>query len=134
MGHMTNNFAIWLNDFMEQRDITQEALAGMIGVSHVAISKWQRSLNLPEPRQLRNLADVAGLNPIELFQLCGYLPFQLPKQPKRNIRPKVLAILKQLEDLDEPMLDLVADQIHAIKPHARRFAEARTATRHKHEE
>ena len=116
---------------MEQRDLTQEALAGMIGVSHVAISKWQRSLNLPEPRQLRNLADVAGLNPIELFQLCGYLPFQLPRQPKRTIRPKVLAILKQLEELDEPMLDMVADQIHAIKPHAKRIAEARNAGRHK---
>ena len=128
---MMNNFAIWLNDFMEQRDLTQEALAGMIGVSHVAISKWQRSLNLPEPKQLRNLAEVAGLNPIELFQLCGYLPFQLPKQPKRNIRPKVLAILKQLEDLDEPMLDMVADQIHAIKPHAKRIAEAINSGRHK---
>ena len=131
MVHMMNNFAIWLNDFMEQKDLTQEALAGLIGVSHVAISKWQRSLNLPEPRQLRNLAEVAGLNPIELFQLCGYLPFQLPKQPKRTIRPKVLAILKQLEDLDDSMLDLVADQIHAIKPHARRMAEAKGVARHK---
>jgi len=57
----------------------------------------------------------------------------LPKQPKRTIRPKVLAILKQLEDLDEPMLDLVADQIHAIKPHAKRLAEARNTVRHRHE-
>ena len=31
MVHMMNNFAIWLNDFMEQKDLTQEALAGLIG-------------------------------------------------------------------------------------------------------
>jgi transcriptional regulator with XRE-family HTH domain len=116
---MMNNFAIWLNDFMDQRDLTQEALAQKLGISHVAISKWQRSLNLPEPRQLRNLAEVAGLNPIDLFQLCGYLPFQIPKQSKRTLRPKMLAILMQLEELDDLMLALVADQVRAIKRHAK---------------
>jgi transcriptional regulator with XRE-family HTH domain len=124
---MMNNFATWLNDFMDQGDLTQEALAQKLGISHVAISKWQRSLNLPEPRQLRNLAEVAGQNPIELFQLCGYLPFQLPKQPKRILRPKMLAILMQLENMDDLMLDLVADQIRAVKAHAKHSSSARPA-------
>jgi transcriptional regulator with XRE-family HTH domain len=117
-----NTFALWLNDFMEQHQYTQQSLAEKLGVSHVAISKWQRSLNLPEPRQLQGLAKVSGLNPLELFQFCGYLPAQMPKQPKLTARPRVLAILKQLEEMDDDVLALVADQIRAAKRHAKLFA------------
>jgi hypothetical protein len=31
------------------------------------------------------------------------------------------------------MLDMVADQIHAIKPHAKRIAESKGTARHKHD-
>ena len=128
---MINNFAIWLNDFMEQQELTQEALAEKIGVSHVAISKWLRSLNSPDPRPLRRLSKVANINPVELFQICGYLPFQLPQQPKRTLRPKMLVILTQLEALDEPLLDLVAAQIRAVKLYANRSATVEKAPRRK---
>ena len=119
---MQNTFALWLNDFVEQHEYTQETLAQALGVSHVAISKWQRSLNLPEPRYLRRLAKVAGLSPLELFQFCGYLPAQMPKQPQLATHPKVLAILKQLEQMDDDMLALVADQIQVAKRYAKLFA------------
>ena len=118
---MQNSFALWLNDFIEQHNYTQETLAEELGVSHVAISKWQRSLNLPDPRYLCRLAEVAGLSPLELFQFCGYLPAQMPKQPKVTARPKVLAILRQLEEMDDDMLALVSDQIQAAKRHAKLF-------------
>jgi transcriptional regulator with XRE-family HTH domain len=124
---MQNTFALWLNDFMEQHQYTQESLAQKLGVSHVAISKWQRSLNLPEPRQLRRLAEVARLNPVELFQFCGYLPAQMPKQPKLTARPKILAILKQLDEMDDNVLALVADQIQAARRHAQLFANVASA-------
>ena len=117
---MTHSFALWLIDFMAEREVTQETLGKLIGVSHVAVSKWQRSLNLPEPKQLRHLAEAAGLNPVELLQLCGYLPFKLPKPLKSSQRTQMLYALHLLEDMDDATLDLVADQVRVFKAHAKR--------------
>ena len=118
---MTNSFALWLIDFMEERELTQESLGQVIGVSHVAVSKWQRGLNMPEPKQLRHLAKAAGVNPVELLQLCGYLPFKLAKPLKPSQRTQMLYVLHLLEDMDDATLDLVADQVRVFTAHAKRW-------------
>ncbi len=117
---MTYTFAKWLTAFMEEQELTQQVLGKKIGVSHVAISKWQRGLNLPEPRHVRNLSEIAGIHPLVLFQLCGYLPFKLPKLLKPTPRPQMLYVLTLLEDLDDAALELVAAQVKAVKTYTRR--------------
>ena len=116
---MTNTFAKWLKAFMEKQGLTQQVLGEKVGVSHVAISKWQRGLNLPEPRPLRNLSEIAGTHPVVLFQLCGYLPVMLPKPLKSAPRPQMLYVLTLLEDLDDAALDLIAAQVRAVKAYAK---------------
>ena len=51
------NLGKQLQYFRKQKNITQEALAGAMGVSTKAVSKWEKDLLLPDISTLCKLSD-----------------------------------------------------------------------------
>jgi transcriptional regulator with XRE-family HTH domain len=51
--------------------LTQQGLAGALGISQAAISRWERGDTEPRPEQLGRLAGALGLRPEELAALAG---------------------------------------------------------------
>lgn len=127
------NFITWLSETMEAKHWTQQGLGSLIGVSQVTVGQWLRGRNNPDPAQLSKLAEVSGVDTIWLFQLVGYIPKGEGASGSPAMRPKVIAVLRELETLPDEILDLLADQIkHVLRPRAKRFEEgnerARTET------
>ena len=54
-------------DLRRERGITQENLAGIIGVSAQAISKWENNATMPDIMLLPIIADTLGVTIDELF-------------------------------------------------------------------
>lgn len=54
-------------DLRRERGITQENLAGIIGVSAQAISKWENNATMPDITLLPIIADTLGVTIDELF-------------------------------------------------------------------
>ena len=54
-------------DLRRERGITQENLAGTIGVSPQAISKWENNATMPDITLLPIIADTLGVTIDELF-------------------------------------------------------------------
>lgn len=54
-------------DLRRERGVTQENLAGIIGVSAQAISKWENNATMPDIMLLPIIADTLGVTIDELF-------------------------------------------------------------------
>ncbi len=61
-------FSETLLQYRKARGLSQEALAGKIGVSRQAVSKWETGEALPDLQKAVSLADALG---ISLDELCG---------------------------------------------------------------
>lgn len=108
---------------METGSWTQESIGKKIGVSQVTVGQWLRGKDRPRPDALRELARVTGTNPIWLFRLVGYLPEEEPVDDAA-VRPKVAAILRELETLPDEVIDLLVDQIrYVLRPRAKALKE-----------
>lgn len=95
---VAENFRDWLVGIIRERDLTYEQLGNEIGVSHGAIGGWVRGKYLPDPTSLKRLAEVAGVDPIWLFRLVGYLPGETDAG---SLTPEQRIWLSLLDDLDE---------------------------------
>ena len=63
----------------KERNVTQEELAGIIGVSAQSISKWENNVTLPDILLLPLLAEIFGITIDELFSI--------EHQPQKNTFP-----------------------------------------------
>lgn len=66
---MTINIGENIKRLRKSRDITQEQFAELIGVSNVAVSKWERSETYPD---IALLPDIAGFFAVTIDELMGY--------------------------------------------------------------
>jgi transcriptional regulator with XRE-family HTH domain len=94
-------FARWLNDQMEKLGLTQEALGNKVDVSHVTVSKWQRGKHLPDPKVLRKLAAVTGVEDIWLFRLVGYLGNAKGTEANKSFDPEIENLVDKIMSLPE---------------------------------
>ncbi len=67
-------FRYWLDAFMRKGGWTQASLGKALGVAQVTVGAWVNGKNLPDARNLRKIAELAGEDPIWLFRQVGYLP------------------------------------------------------------
>lgn len=51
----------------KEKDMTQMALASLLGVSDKSVSKWERGINLPDPSLYIDLCKILGISLNELF-------------------------------------------------------------------
>lgn len=57
MGRPDDQFPVRLKAARKQAGLSQAALAKRIGVTHVAVSGWERGVNMPDPPKWKLLAD-----------------------------------------------------------------------------
>jgi DNA-binding XRE family transcriptional regulator len=61
--HLRNRIA----DHREALSMTQEELAGEVGVTRTTLSRWETDMHLPSPAMLAQLAWVLGCGARDLF-------------------------------------------------------------------
>ena len=84
MGEHTMEFLHFPENITRLRQaqgLTQEVLAGHIGVTKASVSKWERGQSLPDASVLAELASFFG---VTLDELVGYEP-QLGREQIRRI-------------------------------------------------
>ncbi len=92
---MKNNLGVNIKCFRKNKGFTQEELAGMLGVTPQAVSRWESEAGLPDVSMIVPIAQ--ALN-ITTDALLGY---QMQSQDDR-IAEQVFAKMKELEDVEHP--------------------------------
>ena len=111
-------FMFWLRDLRRTKELSQDELGKLLGVTGPAVGRWESGESLPEPRQLRRLSEFSGYGEVELFTLVGYL--SAPKELKEGQgeydfeHPLMREIVRELPGLDEDGLRLLRDQIELV--------------------
>lgn len=59
-----------LSNCRQNRNMTQEELAGRLGITPQAVSKWERGVSLPDISMLADLADILEVSTDWLLGLC----------------------------------------------------------------
>ena len=68
-------------ELRKQKGLTQAELADMLGVTHQAVSQWERSETLPDILTLPRIAEIFGEN------INAILGLEETKPPRRNPCP-----------------------------------------------
>lgn len=73
-----------IKEHRRRLDLSQQALGEKLGISSVAVSKWERGQSQPDIPTLKRLADIFG---VSLDELCGHEP----PPPKNDGNMSVMA-------------------------------------------
>ncbi|MCR4945747.1 MAG: helix-turn-helix domain-containing protein [Lachnospiraceae bacterium] len=92
---MANNLGANIKSFRKNKGFTQEELAGMIGVTPQAVSRWESEAGLPDVSMIVPIAQTLG---ITTDALLGY---QQQSQDDR-ITQKIFEKMAELEDVSDP--------------------------------
>ena len=71
---------------MEARDLSDEKMAGRIGVARETVTRWRKQQHRLNPNKIAAIAEALDLNPADLWQ---------PPQPNR---PSVDALMRDAPD------------------------------------
>lgn len=61
-------FGAFIADRRKQQHMTQAELAGQIGVTDKAVSRWERGLGFPDINTMEPLANALGISLLELMR------------------------------------------------------------------
>lgn len=53
--------------YRRERDLTQEALAGELGVQPNTIWRWENGERTPRPKEAQRISEITGIDPRELL-------------------------------------------------------------------
>lgn len=94
-------------ELRHQKDLKQDDLAQMLGVSAQAVSKWENDIACPDISLLPQLAQILGVTVDEL--LCGKqepIAVLLPEEQRKDIKDMVLRIVIDSADGDRVRVNL----------------------------
>ena len=90
-----------------QRGITQEALAGAVGVSAAAVSKWENDLSCPDITLLPQLARLFDVTTDELLGNQSQPETTLlPEERRKPIKDMILRVVVNSKDGDKVRVNL----------------------------
>ena len=92
---MANNLGSNIRNYRKNKGFTQEELAGMLGVTPQAVSRWESEAGLPDVSMIVPIAQTLG---ITTDALLGY---QQQSQDDR-ITQKIFEKMAELEDVSDP--------------------------------
>ena len=92
---MENHLGANIKNFRKNKGYTQEELAGMLGVTPQAVSRWESEAGLPDVSMIVPIAQTLG---ITTDALLGY---QAQIQDE-NVAKRIFAKIPTLEDVSDP--------------------------------
>jgi transcriptional regulator with XRE-family HTH domain len=75
----------------QERGWSQRRLAQQVGVSHSAISSWERGSSLPEPANVVDLERALSLESGMLARMLGYMPLETMRRELRTVLDAIMA-------------------------------------------
>lgn len=102
------NFAEKLLYLRTENGYSQEVLAGELGVSRQAISKWELGTTLPETDKIIAIGELFGVS------LDSLLVDSIPLNAKDNLDRLVLKFMssaQDMEDISKQLVDIMADGV-----------------------
>lgn len=88
---MKKTMGSMIAELRKQQGMTQMELAGKMGVTDKAVSKWERDLSCPDINSLPDLAEILGVSVDELMQIK-----REAETPKKSGAEIVETVLKAL--------------------------------------
>ena len=88
---MKKTMGAMIAELRKQQGMTQMELAGKMGVTDKAVSKWERDLSCPDINSLPDLAEILGVSVDELMQIK-----REAETPKKSSAEIVETVLKAL--------------------------------------
>ena len=88
---MKKTMGTMIAELRKQQGMTQMELAGKMGVTDKAVSKWERDLSCPDINSLPDLAEILGVSVDELMQVK-----REAESPKKGSAEIVETVLKAL--------------------------------------
>ncbi len=92
---MANNLGSNIRNYRKSKGFTQEELAGMLGVTPQAVSKWELEVGLPDVSIIVPLAQTLG---ITTDALLGYQQ----KSQDNRLTQKIFEKVEELEEVSDP--------------------------------
>jgi transcriptional regulator with XRE-family HTH domain len=81
-----------LKTLREDRFLTQEELAELVGITPLTISRWENSKRKPRFKSIRKLAKVLNVNPKEIDKMIE--TFEDKRIPKAKTKTYIIRIKK----------------------------------------
>lgn len=81
-------FAEQLRQYRLEKGLSQADLSEKLGITPMAVSKWERGLTTPDMAMMTRLADLFG---VSLDELCGR---EAPENAERNIAVMTRAFIR----------------------------------------
>lgn len=100
----------------QQAGLSQQALGQQLGVSAVAVGKWERGQTQPDIHALARMADIFGTT---IDDLCGHESLHIKEEPEGNIHVMTRAFRQLTQDEQEKYIAVG----RALFAHAFRDAE-----------
>lgn len=94
----------YIKEWRDRAGLSQQALGDRLGVTHVAIGRWERGERQPSIKSQRELADALGIRPIDLLRppdrpSLDALLAGLPEEDFQRVMRTVRAVLGLPDDI-----------------------------------
>ncbi len=97
----------------EELGLDQDGLARELGVHQQTVSKWERAKTVPNPKRIRQIAEVLRVDLSDLMKYAGYLPAGGPQE--EQAQDPFHQVLDQVSHLTNDQLIVLID--HAWEEH-----------------
>jgi transcriptional regulator with XRE-family HTH domain len=94
MNDDVSPFAQWLHTTMQNRNLSQAAMARTLGVADAQVSRWRRGQVVPTVHTLQQIADAFGIPRTTLDRLAGYPVTELEQGGPAPLDPEAEAELQ----------------------------------------
>lgn len=84
----------YIYDARQKQEISIRYLAKLTGISHSEINKIEKGeREHPSPLHLKTIADVLGINQIELFKIAGYIDENVFSEPESEVKKPIASAI-----------------------------------------
>jgi len=103
--------AAFLKELMRRRKRLPSQLAADLDISHVTVSRWLSSEDIPNTRSCRKLAAYSHTPLEQVLSLAGHIPRIAETEPPQWPEFREYARHKYPQELDEDLITMIEDLI-----------------------
>ena len=111
MGTKEVPIVLFLKEVMRRRKRLPSQLAADLSISHVTVSRWLSSDDIPSTSSCRKLAEYSSVSPEKVLSAAGHLPKMIEKKSADWPEFREYARQKYPTELDEDLVIMIEDLI-----------------------